>query len=72
MFITGMNTEVNNVDEVNPPITVIANPFEIKVPVEVVSANGSNAAIVANAVIKVGRRRVLPPSIISSRIGNCF
>ena len=46
---------VNNVDDVNPPITVIASPFEIKVPEDVVSARGINAAIVANAVIKINR-----------------
>ena len=60
--------KVSKVEEVKPPITVIANPFEMSVPEDVVTANGIRAAIVAKAVIKIGRKRVLPASTSDSRI----
>jgi hypothetical protein len=44
---------VNNVKEVSPPITLIANPFEINVPDAFVSASGMRTVTVAKAVIKV-------------------
>ncbi len=53
-------------------MTVTASPFEISVPDEVVNANGSNAAIVAKAVIRIGRSLVIPASISASRIGIPF
>ena len=30
-YITGTTTSVNKVDEIKPPITVAANPFEIRI-----------------------------------------
>ena len=60
---------VKSVDVVSPPMTVKARPFEIRVPDDVVRASGTSAMIVANAVIRIGRSRVLPASIKDSRIG---
>jgi hypothetical protein len=44
-------------------MTGMASPLEINVPNDFVSASGMRAATVANAVIKIGRKRVFPASI---------
>ena len=51
-------TNVSNVDVVKPPITVIANPFEIKAAetdsTSADIASGINAHMVATAVMTIG------------------
>lgn len=67
-YKTGINAKVNNVDEVNPPITVKAQPFQD----DVVNASGINTAIVAKTIIKIGLSRVFPDLIKDSRRVNSF
>lgn len=55
----GTTNSVNNVEEINPPITVIANAFEIRTELPPPNNSGTNAPIVAIAVIKIGLKRVL-------------
>jgi len=45
-YSTGTKISVNSVDVVKPPITVMANPTEIKLVVECVNANGISAKMV--------------------------
>jgi hypothetical protein len=60
---TGTTIKVSNVEVVNPPITVIANPRETSKLESVEMANGMSAKMVANAVINIGRKRVFAASI---------
>jgi hypothetical protein len=43
-YTTGTIIRVGKVDEVSPPMTVTANPFEIKVPDDVINESGMSAA----------------------------
>ena len=57
---TGTRTKVAAVDESSPPITVIANGWNMREPTAGFTATGIKAAIVAVAVIRIGRRRKEP------------
>ena len=51
----------------SPPMTTIASGCEMNPPVPVIpSPMGVSARIVASAVIRIGRRRRVPPAIVAS------
>ena len=55
---TGTRTKVAAVDESSPPMTAIANGWNIREPTAGLTATGIKAKIVVIAVIRIGRRRM--------------
>src|SRR3990167_2434012 len=68
-YTTGTSTRVRSVEKSNPPITVIPIGILSSAPSPSPSASGSNPRTVVVVVIIIGRSRILPPSIIASRLG---
>ena len=66
-YSDGSTISVSRVDEMSPPITMIASGCEMKPPCPVMpSAIGSSAKIVASAVIRMGRSRRAAPCASAS------
>ena len=71
LYSVGSTTSVSSVDETRPPITTIASGCEMNPPWPVRPiAMGVSAAIVARAVIRMGRRRRDAPCATASRDGH--
>ena len=60
---------MNTVDTVNPPITARASGRLVSLPSPIPSAIGIKPTIVATVVIRIGRRRVRPASMVASSSG---
>ena len=57
----------STIDASNPPMTAIARGCSICDPAPMASDNGIIPAMVASAVIKIGRKRRSPAWIMASR-----
>jgi hypothetical protein len=61
-YNNGNTSNVNNVDDKIPPMTMVANGRCTSAPVPVASTIGTNPGEATSAVINTGRRRVMAPS----------
>jgi hypothetical protein len=62
-----MTSSVRKVVRSTPPITVIAIGARTSAPSPIPSAIGSSPSMVVSLVIRMGRRRILPASMMASR-----
>jgi hypothetical protein len=58
--MAGVNTSDNTMELSSPPTTAMANGCSICEPAPMAKANGSMPAIVASAVMTIGRNRRRP------------